>query len=260
VIDQFDLAEMRQGIRSLPLSGFANPFRYAANRGTRVLPSFFAGQNFTDTISPGRYFPVQVGLTGGIVINTSIGHQNSLTFHNTRTAQTDLTLGIAGTNPFMLAVPNSTTPNSFRFVVGDRTGSDPPGGIGFFSGVQDGQSPLSAAKRPGIIVEDFQGISGTTGEITIYQFGPDFLQFTPGSANTHKTTIVAGGADTDISISLQPQGAGVIDFAYASNALGGGAAPTFGTIGGTGPTTAAQQDWLKITFNGTNTRWIPLWK
>jgi len=41
-------------------------------------------------------------------------------------------------------------------------------------------------------------------------------------------------------------------------ALGGGATPTLGTIGGSGPTTAAQAQWLQIDIGGT-THWIPVW-
>jgi hypothetical protein len=41
-------------------------------------------------------------------------------------------------------------------------------------------------------------------------------------------------------------------------ALGGGAAPTLGTIGGSGPATAAQNEWVEIKVNG-NVRWIPVW-
>lgn len=44
----------------------------------------------------------------------------------------------------------------------------------------------------------------------------------------------------------------------AGVALGGGGAPTFGTIGGTGPATAAQSEWVEIwTQNGK--RFIPAW-
>ena len=42
------------------------------------------------------------------------------------------------------------------------------------------------------------------------------------------------------------------------DALGGGAAPTFGTIGGTGPTAAAQAQWVEIDIAGTP-HWIPVW-
>ncbi len=41
-------------------------------------------------------------------------------------------------------------------------------------------------------------------------------------------------------------------------ALGGGAAATLGTIGGSGPGTAAQNKWIKMNVDGTN-YFIPLW-
>jgi hypothetical protein len=41
-------------------------------------------------------------------------------------------------------------------------------------------------------------------------------------------------------------------------ALGGGAAPTLGTIGGAGPTAAAQAQWVEIDINGV-AHWIPAW-
>ena len=45
---------------------------------------------------------------------------------------------------------------------------------------------------------------------------------------------------------------------YRSIALGGGAAPTFGTIGGSGPTTAAQNSWIELNIGGT-AYWVPAW-
>lgn len=50
----------------------------------------------------------------------------------------------------------------------------------------------------------------------------------------------------------------VIYTAQAGIALGGGAAATLGTIGGSGPTTAAQNKWLKQVHKGV-TYFIPLW-
>ena len=41
-------------------------------------------------------------------------------------------------------------------------------------------------------------------------------------------------------------------------ALGGGAAPTLGTIGGSGPTAAAQAQGVEIDIGGT-AHWIPAW-
>ncbi len=44
----------------------------------------------------------------------------------------------------------------------------------------------------------------------------------------------------------------------AEVALGGGAAPTLGTIGGSGPTGAAQTGWLKVTNSAGSVRFAPL--
>lgn len=54
-------------------------------------------------------------------------------------------------------------------------------------------------------------------------------------------------------------GTSLVDFAGPPVGLGGGAAPTFGTIGGAGPATAAQNSWLKIKIAGVDT-WIPVWR
>jgi hypothetical protein len=43
-------------------------------------------------------------------------------------------------------------------------------------------------------------------------------------------------------------------------ALGGGAAPTLGTIGGSGPATAAQNSWKRFYDDGGNAFWVPVWK
>jgi hypothetical protein len=37
VSDEYEISEARQRVKGIPLSGFANPFRYQANRGVKVL-------------------------------------------------------------------------------------------------------------------------------------------------------------------------------------------------------------------------------
>lgn len=49
------------------------------------------------------------------------------------------------------------------------------------------------------------------------------------------------------------------DFRVGGVALGGGAAPTLGTIGGSGPGTAGQNSWLKIAIAGTAS-FLPVWR
>ena len=68
------------------------------------------------------------------------------------------------------------------------------------------------------------------------------------------------GGDANPNIGLAPQGSGAVQFMYALTALGGGAAPTLGTIGGSGPTAAAQNTWLKLVDNNGNAFWVPVWK
>lgn len=50
-----------------------------------------------------------------------------------------------------------------------------------------------------------------------------------------------------------------VDFRQAVVALGGGAAPTVGTIGGSGPAAAGQNSWMKVYINGTLS-FLPVWR
>jgi hypothetical protein len=78
---------------------------------------------------------------------------------------------------------------------------------------------------------------------------------TTGSA----PSIAASGTDTNINLTVAGKGTGVVNYGYAGVALGGGAAPTVGTIGGSGPASAAQVAWLKIQVNGTAS-YVPYWQ
>jgi DNA-binding HxlR family transcriptional regulator len=51
-----------------------------------------------------------------------------------------------------------------------------------------------------------------------------------------------------------------IQIGRALIALGGGAAPTLGTIGGSGPATAGQNTWLKLFDSAGNAFYVPVWK
>jgi hypothetical protein len=53
---------------------------------------------------------------------------------------------------------------------------------------------------------------------------------------------------------------GDIKWGKALVALGGGAAPTLGTIGGSGPATAGQNSWLRMLDSTGASMWIPVWK
>lgn len=64
--------------------------------------------------------------------------------------------------------------------------------------------------------------------------------------------------------SLQPisaaKFANIVTFNLGQVALGTGAAPTLGTIGSSGPKTAAQSGWQQITLADGSTAFLPYWK
>lgn len=80
-----------------------------------------------------------------------------------------------------------------------------------------------------------------------------------GTGNAPKVTAASFGSDSNVDLTLGTVGSGLINIGYATTALGGGAAPTLGTIGGSGPATAAQNSWLAIKINGT-TSFLPVWR
>lgn len=67
--------------------------------------------------------------------------------------------------------------------------------------------------------------------------------------------VVANGTGTT---RVAVDNTGKLNTGLARVANGGGAAPTLGTIGGTGPTAAAQAGWWQIQIAGTD-HWIPAW-
>jgi len=69
-----------------------------------------------------------------------------------------------------------------------------------------------------------------------------------------------GNGSAAMDIGLYPLGTGSLKYGKALIALGGGATPTFGTIGGSGPATAAQNTWMQMKDSSGASFWIPVWK
>lgn len=80
------------------------------------------------------------------------------------------------------------------------------------------------------------------------------------SANDCIFAYITGGVDQIIYHTTgQVEFPSTLGIKLVSNfALGGGAAATLGTIGGSGPTVAAQNEWVKIS-TGSGVRFIPAW-
>lgn len=98
--------------------------------------------------------------------------------------------------------------------------------------------------------------AGTAQAFRVYgtTTGPKYLSLshdgTDGRVDTAASSgkLILGGNASDIQ------------WGKALVALGGGAAPTVGTIGGSGPATAAQNTWLRILDSSGTAAFIPVWK
>jgi hypothetical protein len=79
-----------------------------------------------------------------------------------------------------------------------------------------------------------------------------YLTFTPSNGGNPAIDVSGGN--------LKLGGAADIQWGVALVALGGGAVPTLGTIGGTGPAAAAQNTWMRVLDSTGAAFWVPAWK
>lgn len=68
--------------------------------------------------------------------------------------------------------------------------------------------------------------------------------------------LVMNGAVTKFGVNVT---SGQLYLTRGVDALGGGAGATLGAIGGTGPTTAAQNSWIRCTHDVLGDIWLPIW-
>ncbi len=102
------------------------------------------------------------------------------------------------------------------------------------------------AMKSGATAHTLRVYGTTTGPkyVTLKHDGTDATLDTAATSGK----LIIGGNASDIQIGK------------ALVALGGGAAPTLGTIGGSGPATAAQNTWLQLKDSTGATFWVPVWK
>lgn len=112
-----------------------------------------------------------------------------------------------------------------------------------------------------VTTNTFSAVAGGKEVMRFSTLGTDVNYVNARSSGSGgSVALLSAGTDTDINITIAPKGAGVVNFSGGSSvALGGGSAPTFGTIGGSGPATAAQNSWMKCLIAGT-VSYIPVWR
>lgn len=102
-------------------------------------------------------------------------------------------------------------------------------------------------------------------------FNNDYVNFltATGGVASGAATLGAAGSDTNVGLTLTTKAAGNlvlqpntgdIQWGKALVALGGGSAPTLGTIGGSGPAVAAQNSWARMIDSTGAACWVPVWK
>lgn len=83
-----------------------------------------------------------------------------------------------------------------------------------------------------------------------------FIANAPTEGTTNNNALRVGSGLTSLD-DLEIRAGSFLDY-NEIDALGGGAAATLGTIGGTGPTAAAQATWMEISIAGV-AHWVALW-
>ena len=97
-----------------------------------------------------------------------------------------------------------------------------------------------------------------TGFVTQFQI----LHTASSSRNITITGSNGGNPVIDVTAGALKLSSGTADIQWgkANVALGGGAAPTVGTIGGSGPAAAAQRNWLRFIESDGTASFIPVWR
>ena len=126
-------------------------------------------------------------------------------------------------------------------------------------------SPKVSATASGVGALDLS--SGSTGDINLNTNNDAQTQVQishTAFANRYLILTGSNGDNPTISTSLGnlklTSGSGDIQWGPGLIALGGGATPVLGTIGGAGPATAAQNTWMRILDSTGATFWVPTWK
>lgn len=147
--------------------------------------------------------------------------------------------------------------------------ADQNGGTGPEASVFTGPTDATVQFQAGTPIQGTSTKAGRAAQLKASSATPG--SSSAGAAAGGTVSVVAGNADRLTSgnanggdVQLQPGtgiGTGVtgdVDFRKSTVALGGGAGATLGTIGGSGPGTAAQNAWMQLKVNGT-IMWFPVW-
>ena len=115
-------------------------------------------------------------------------------------------------------------------------------------------APLRASSLTAVVMSPPTDQGGSLGTPALQWSDIQVLSVQANNENLVLGTDIAG------NVILSPATGNDIHLARDLIALGGGAAPTLGTIGGSGPATAAQNSWMRFLDGSGAPMWVPVWK
>lgn len=125
--------------------------------------------------------------------------------------------------------------------------------LNFTEGVEGGEITLAPFNATGVTITSAAAGAG----VAVSAASPNANENLTLDAKGTGSVTVGGAANAgDVTIG---NGVNDINHAKAAVALGGGAAPVVGTIGGAGPAVAAQNAWLRVKVAGV-VSFIPIWR
>jgi len=189
------------------------------------------------TSAPGIAFTT--ALTTGLVLNPTGGASRMGLIIDTNTA-----LYLDGSNK-ALRVPAN-------YLIGWSSASD--NAVSSFDLVLARGAAAILDQRNGVNAQTFR-LYGTYTDVSNYER----LALSAAAGGPFAITSAAAGTGTVRNLKLDP-GTADLQWGKALVALGGGAAPTLGTIGGSGPAAAAQNTWLRMLDSAGVACWVPVWK
>jgi hypothetical protein len=130
----------------------------------------------------------------------------------------------------------------------------------FANGSDTNISMIFSSKGTGSL--DFATEGTFTGDINSNRVVQFRVIDTPGATRFLTATGSTTNPVLDASAGAIRLSAGTADIQWgkANVAVGGGASPTFGTIGATGPAAAAQRNWLRFIESDGTASFIPVWR
>jgi len=279
VVPAGHMAAMTDNIYDIGASGSARP--RSGYFGTSVLtPAVGTGgaTNLDLTTSGGtqarivhiasavNYLQIQGSAAGGIVAMAAAGSDSNIDLELSSKGTDSIRFSTASFGALQFLVAHAASAVNYWQIAGAAATGNPSLSV---LGTDSNVSVDFTVKGAGSFNFYTRNDTGSKIQFKIIDTASTVNYVTVTGNITANNPIIAPDGETNVGINLASKGTGnvILDpksgdilWNKALVALGGGATPTFGTIGGSGPATAAQNTWMRVKDTGGNAFWVPVWK